>query len=104
MRIETDYSTAEALDIAGEEVVRHKGQVLSRHDTGLSASFAKKFSWLWFLLLAGLFYLPFYWTRSAPSLTMSVSDDGGPEPTVVTLTSKGKRAEQTARAVRRRLR
>jgi len=35
---------------------------------------------------------------------MSVSDDGGPEPTVVTLTSKGKRAEQTARAVRRRLR
>ena len=104
MQVTTQRRQDEALNVVADEVVRHKGQVLSRSETSLSASFAKKFSWLWFLLLAGLFYLPFYWTRSAPSLAMSVSDDGGPEPTVVTLTSKGKRAEQTARAVRRRLR
>lgn len=108
MQVTTQRRQDEALNVVADEVVRHKGQVLSRSETSLSARFAKKFSWLWFLVLVGVFYLPWYWTRSEGSLAVSVAatgdgEDAAPSCAVV-FTARGKRAVAAAKRSAKRLR
>jgi hypothetical protein len=78
-------------------IAQRGGKLVSSSPAAMSAEFAKKFSWFWFVVMLGVFYLVYWAVSKEQVLTVTYREAEG----VVYgyLQAKGKKASRTARAI-----
>lgn len=91
MPVEQIQATAQEMVAAGG------GKVTATTPWLTTATFRKEFSWVWFFLLLGIFYLIYWFTKR--DQTLAVSHWPAEGSAIVTIAATGPSAERVTRAI-----
>jgi len=91
MSVEQVQATAEEMAVAGG------GKITAATPWLTTAVFRKEFSWIWFILMLGIFYLMYWLTKRDQMLAVSHCASEG--STIVTIAATGPSAERVRNGI-----
>ncbi len=99
MQYNTHMPLDEVRALVAREISRHSGTITTSSEGFTSATFPKKFSWLWFLLSFGVFYL-IYWLLANRKHTLTVTHIEQHELVTGSIDTRGRAAKPAAMCIK----